>query len=53
MKEYLNLLNRVDEGIIVIASDKNDQKSNIEERIRFCSQKALKIIKPEHLQRES
>ena len=38
MKEYLNLLNRVQEGIIVIASDKNDMKSNIEERIIFCTQ---------------
>ena len=37
MKEYLNLLDRMNEGVIVIANDENNIKFNDYEKIRFCS----------------
>ena len=35
MKEYLNLLDRVNEGVIVIANDKNNNKFDDEVQIQF------------------
>ena len=37
MKEHLNLLDRMHEGVIVIAKDENNMKFNDYEQIRFCS----------------
>lgn len=50
MKEYFNLLNMVDEGVIVLSNKNYNHHSNHsdeEQRIRFCSRQALKILKPD------
>ena len=41
MKEYLNLLDRVNEGVIVIANDKNNNKFDDEVQIQFCNKQAM------------
>ena len=41
MIEYLNLLDRVNEGVIVIANDKNNMKFEDEEQIQFCNNQAM------------
>ena len=40
MSEYLNLLNRLHEGVIVL--DNNED----EDSIKFCSEEAIKILTP-------
>ena len=42
MKEYLGLLNKVHEGVIVIADGEDNEE---EKTIKFCSHEASKILK--------
>ena len=44
MIEYLNLLNRVNEGVIVLTNETYEETAVYE--IEFCSQEAVKILRP-------
>ena len=47
MQEYLGLLNRMHQGVIVLGNtDKTGDSDSTSQKIMFCSQEGLKILRP-------